>query len=133
VIVVDTSVVVAAFASWHEQHVAAVSALSGEARLAGQVALETYAVLTRLPPPHRSPAPFVIEFLVGNFTDPVLVLPARDQTRLLATCSEAGIVGGAVYDAVVAATAIHAGARLVTLDRRAMPTYEALGAQVQLI
>jgi len=90
-------------------------------------------VLTRLPPPHRSPAPLVIEFLVGNFTDPVLVLPARDQTRLLATCSEAGIVGGAVYDAVVAATAIHAGARLVTLDRRAMPTYEALGAQVQLI
>jgi len=133
VIVVDTSVAVAAFASWHERHEAALEAMAPEARLVGQVALETYAVLTRLPPPHRSAARLVVEFLMGSFNHPMLVLPARQQARLLATCSQAGIAGGAVYDAVVAATAVHAGETLVTLDRRAMPTYQAFGGRVILI
>jgi predicted nucleic acid-binding protein len=133
VTVVDTSVAVAAFASWHDRHEAALQAMATEARLVGQVALETYAVLTRLPPPHRSPAPLVVEFLTGSFTHPMLVLPGRDHARLLATCSQSGIAGGAVYDAVVAATAVHAGETLVTLDRRAMPTYQALGGRVILI
>lgn len=131
--VVDTSVAVAAFASWHEHHSAAFKVLSQGTRLMGQVALETYAVLTRLPPPHRAPAALVVEFLARNFVDPILALPPREQGRLLATCSEARIVGGAVYDAVVAATSIHASATLVTLDRRALPTYKALGADVRLL
>ena len=131
--VVDTSVAVAAFASWHERHGPALTAVSQGTRLVGQVALETYAVLTRLPPPHRAPAALVVEFLAGNFVQPILSLPPREHGKLLATCSEAHIVGGAVYDAVVAATSIHAGIKLVTLDRRALPTYEALGADVRLL
>lgn len=55
----DTGVMVAAVCGWHEHHRRAVRAL--EARLAGgdtlvvaaSALIETYAVLTRLPPPHR--------------------------------------------------------------------------------
>lgn len=57
VIAADTSVVVAALVSWHERHRPARRPLEREeVRLIGQVALETYAVLTRLRPPHRAPA-----------------------------------------------------------------------------
>ncbi len=53
-IVADTSVLVAAPASWQESHAVARAALPG-ARLVGHCAVETYSVLTRLPPPSWSP------------------------------------------------------------------------------
>lgn len=132
-ITVDTSVVVAAFASWHERHDAALRSVSRDTRLIGQVALETYSVLTRLPPPHRTPPDLVVELLTRNFAGPLLVLPPRDHRRLLTACARLGIIGGGVYDALVAATAAHAGATLVSLDRRALPVYESLGADVRFL
>lgn len=130
---VDTSVAVAAFASWHEHHRLALRSLSRGARLIAHVALETYAVLTRLPPPHRARADLVVEFLTRNFRGSLLVLPPGEQRRLLATCARAGLTGGGVYDALVAATAAHAGATLVSLDGRALPVYESMGADVHLL
>jgi hypothetical protein len=53
--VADTSLVVAAFASWHEKHEAARRALDEGLNLIEHCALETFSVLTRLPPPHRAP------------------------------------------------------------------------------
>jgi hypothetical protein len=53
-IAADTSLVVALFASWHEAHDAAREALPGEVRLPAHVLIESYSVLTRLPPPHRA-------------------------------------------------------------------------------
>jgi hypothetical protein len=47
----DTSVVVAAFASWHEHHLRARKALDGGLQMIDHCALETYSVLTRLPAP----------------------------------------------------------------------------------
>jgi predicted nucleic acid-binding protein len=64
----DTSVVVAAFASWHEHHAAARRALDGGLRLIEHCALETYSVLTRLPPPHRSAGNVVREFSRARFS-----------------------------------------------------------------
>ncbi|MBI4729623.1 MAG: PIN domain-containing protein [Acidobacteria bacterium] len=132
-IALDTSVAVAAFASWHEQHRKARAVLSESPRLAAQVALETYAVLTRLPPPHRAPPALVAEFLAYNFPRPLLALPAADQRRLIRSAPDSGIVGGAIYDAQIAATAARAGALLVTLDRRALATYKVIGARVRLL
>jgi predicted nucleic acid-binding protein len=37
------------------------------------------------------------------------------------------------HDALVGATGRHAGARLLTRDRRAVPTYERLGVEYELI
>ncbi len=39
----------------------------------------------------------------------------------------------AVWDGLVALAALDAGARLLSLDRRALPTYRALGADVELL
>jgi predicted nucleic acid-binding protein len=97
------------------------------------VLLETYSVLTRLPPPHRAPAGLVATFLAERFSMPPLTLPAAAHVRLVARAAEAGIAGGSIHDALVAATVRHAGARLLTRDRRAAPTYERLGVEYELI
>ncbi len=133
-IAVDTSVAVAAALSWHEDHVAARSALAGaRTRLLAQVAVETYSVLTRLPSSHRVPAKVARDFLEEAFLLPPLTLPPESYTRLLATAVAEDITGGAVYDAIVAATAREAGAEVLTLDRRAIATYRRVGATYRLV
>ena len=129
----DTSVVVAAFARWHERHEEARGELPGAKALVGHVALEAYSVLTRLPAPRRTPPRLALDFLEHHFPGPALTLDAAGYPEVLAEASEHGIVGGAVYDAVVAATARRARATLVTLDVRAAATYRALGAEYRLI
>jgi predicted nucleic acid-binding protein len=133
VIAADTSVAVAAFASWHESHAAARAALRPGALLVAHCALETYSVLTRLPVPHRAPRGMVHEFLTAQFPEPHLVMEARDQRRLIARLVELDIDGGAVYDALVALTAAAADATLISCDRRAARTYERCGAAVRMI
>ncbi len=132
-IAVDTSVVVAAFASWHEAHRAAAAALSGRPRLPAQVALESYSVLTRLPPPHRASADVVDAFLERRFPEAPLTLPGREQRALVRVAAAAGLTGGAIYDALVAGIAKHANATLLTRDRRAVPSYETIGVRYELI
>ena len=67
-IVADSSLVIATFASWHEQHEEADRALTPDVRLIAHSAIETFSVLTRLPPPHRV-RPSVI---AGDFEETVL-------------------------------------------------------------
>lgn len=129
----DTSLVVAAFASWHEHHESARRLLDGGLRLVEHCALETYSVLTRLPPPHRSPGTVVADFIRARFPDPFLRLnPAAYRSFVLGLAANE-VTGGAAYDAVVAATAAGLGAELVTCDRRAAGTYERYGVRVRFI
>lgn len=132
-ITVDTSIVVAGFASWHEGHHSADAVLARRPRVPAHVLLETYSVLTRLPPPHRAPSAIVAAFLAERFRQAPLTLPARAYPQLLALVSEAEITGGAIYDAVVAAMARNAGATLFTRDRRAVTVYERVGVRYELI
>jgi predicted nucleic acid-binding protein len=133
VIAIDTSVVVAAFASWHEGHRSATEVMARKPRVPAQVLVETYSVLTRLPPPHRAPADVVVAFLRDRFTEAPLTLPPAAYSTLLARAAAAGIVGGSFYDAVVAATAAESRARLVTRDHRAVETYEGMGVAFELL
>jgi predicted nucleic acid-binding protein len=132
-IAVDTSVAVAAFASWHELHGAARRALDDDARLVDHCAIEVFSVLTRLPVPHRAPGRLVMEYLDAQFPDAHLSLPARAQRRLPRRFVELGLNGGAVYDALVALTAAHTETTLVTCDRRALPVYQRCGVETRLI
>lgn len=116
---VDTSVVVAAFATWHEAHEAARQLLDEAPRIPGHVALETYSVLTRLPAPHRAPADQVRVFLEAAFPEPWLTLPDHELAPLIARLAELRITGGGTYDALIGATALSAGATLITRDPRA--------------
>ena len=132
-IAADTSLVVAAFASWHENHDDARKALDGGLRLIEHCALESYSVLTRLPAPHRSPGSVVREFLETRFPQPCLRLTARAYREFLHGLPDHGIGGGSAYDALVAATAASWGVELVSCDRRAMPIYERYGVRTRII
>lgn len=123
----------AAFASWHKAHSSARAALSESPQLPAHVALEVYSVLTRLPPPHRATGTIVVDFLRDRFRQPLLSLPASDHLDLMEEASAKGITGGALYDALIAATTKRAGAILLTRDERATRTYDALGAPFRLI
>ncbi|MSQ58239.1 MAG: PIN domain-containing protein [Betaproteobacteria bacterium] len=127
----DTSLVIAAFASWHENHEAARRSLDIGLRLVEHCALETYSVLTRLPPPHRISSIVAQEFLETRFPQPFLRLSAKAYKEFILELPDHGITGGAAYDALVAATAAAFGAELVTCDRRAMPVYERYGLRTQ--
>ena len=129
----DTSLVVAAFASWHESHEAARRALDEGLRLIEHCALETYSVLTRLPPPHRAAGPVVRDFLETRFSQPFLRLSAPAYKNFILGLPDHEVTGGAAYDALVAATAAGCGAELVTCDRRALPVYERYGVRTRLL
>jgi predicted nucleic acid-binding protein len=130
---VDTSVVVAAFASWHEDHALAVRTLAGGPDLLAPVALETYAVLTRLPPPHRAEAAIVRDFLARAFPRQWLTLPEDAWRRVIDDLGGLGVTGGASYDAVIGMTAVHHGRELLTLDLRARRTYELVGLRTRFL
>ncbi len=130
---VDTSIVVAAFASWHESHGAADRVVDGNARLVAHCAVEAFSVLTRLPPPHRVAGHLVRDFLAARFPNPYVGLDAADYRGLIPRLVETGISGGAAYDALIAATARAADEILVSCDRRAAQTYERIGVAFHLI
>lgn len=129
----DTSLVVAAFASWHESHDAARRALDDGLRLIEHCALEIYSVLTRLPPPHRTSGAVVRAFLETRFPRPLLRLSPSAYKQFILGLPDHGVSGGAAYDALVAATAAGCGTDLVTCDRRALPIYERYGVRIQLL
>ncbi|WP_346278591.1 hypothetical protein [Pseudonocardia sp.] len=60
-------------------------------------------------------------------------LQGAPPSDLLAAARRSGIVGGAVYDLVVALSAGQAGAVLLSLDRRATATDEVAGAGYELL
>lgn len=130
---VDTSVVVAAFASWHVAHRSAKAAVDAAPKLVAHCAIEAFSVLTRLPAPHRAPAALVVRYLIARFPDAPLALPGGASMRLLERALAEGISGGAIYDALVAATAAHHDATLLTLDARATDTYRRLGVRFRLL
>lgn len=128
---VDSSVVIAAFASWHEHHAIARKAMAARPRLIAHAAVESYSVLTRLPPPHRASPAIVHAFITGRFTEPFLILSETGYQELLATVAAGQILGGPAYDALIAFTAAEHNATLMSLDQRAAATYETVGAQVE--
>ena len=131
---VDSSVIVAAFATWHEHHELARAAVERGVRVIDHCAVESYSVLTRLPPPHRAPPNVVQEFLRLQFPEVYLRLSAKAHRRFVLGLADKDIVGGAVYEALVAATAADEHqAILLSCDRRALLTYERCGARYQFI
>ena len=132
-IAADTSVAVAAALPWHYAHGAARTALSRRTRLLAHVAVETYSVLTRLPPPQRVTPAVAHAYLTGTFLLPPLAPTGAEYERLIEFATNEGISSGAIYDALVGATAREAEATLLTLDRRAVPTYQLLGLDYRLL
>lgn len=132
-LLVDTSVAVSLCLADHESHDVVTAALDGRRLgLAGHAAFETFSVLTRLPPPVRRSRGVVTRLLQENFAASRF-LSVAGSADLLGRFGSGEIAGGAVYDALVGATAIEHGLPLATLDRRALDTYRVLGVEVELL
>lgn len=128
----DTSVAVPAFLSWHEQHEVCRRALTEQVQaVPAHVVAEVFSVLTRLPAPHRISAASALVF-VESLPGPFLDLSGARVLDVVSRLARQGVVGGAVYEGLVAAAAVDAGLELLTLDRRAQPTYALLGASVRV-
>src|SRR5947209_7621766 len=106
----DTSCMVAAVCTWHEFHEQACAEVErrlgkGQKMVAAAPALvEAYAVLTRLPPPHRLGPEDAFELLRANFIKgaKVVALSNRFYFTLLRWASENDVAGGRIYDGVIA-------------------------------
>ncbi len=132
-LLVDTSVAVALLVADHQQHREVTSALGGmQLGLAGHAAFETFSVLTRLPTPLRRTPQAVGRLLAANFPASRFLGDVA-ASHLLDRLPTLGIAGGAVYDALVGATAVDHGLRLATRDRRAIATYRLLDADLEIL
>jgi predicted nucleic acid-binding protein len=131
VIAPDSSVTVAAAAPWHVSHEAAATALAAEQpSLIAHVAYETTAAMSRMPASQRLAPAVVLEWLERRFHARWLVLEAGATRRGLRTAVKRGIRGGALYDALIAATAARHEHTLLSADRRAAPVYALFGVEV---
>jgi predicted nucleic acid-binding protein len=133
VTVCDTSVLVAAFATWHQRHDSALAAVGRTTGLIGHVAFETLSVLTRMPEPFRADGATVLEFLESWYPGRPLTLTPMHAKRVLSGLVSAGVNGGAVYDGLVAKTAAAHDRHLLSLDTRARLTYVKLGVEFSII
>jgi predicted nucleic acid-binding protein len=123
-VALDTSVIVASLLTWHEQHVPSLRALEAamdEGQLAVPVPalVESYAVITRLPAPHRLSPRDAHILLESNFAASARAdgLTGGDCWAMLAALAARSIAGGRTYDAQILAAAIKSGARaLLTLN-----------------
>lgn len=103
---------IAAALPQHEHHQATVDDLVRR-RAAGQTllmaagaVLEAYAVLTRLPPPHRLAPADAIAVLERNWASSESVALTGPETwRALRQQASTGVAGGRIYDGVIAACA----------------------------
>ena len=124
----DTSCLVAALCAWHEHYERAAREIErrldrGESLVVAAPALvETYAVLTRLPSPHRLSPADSRALLEANFlgTDvETVALEADAYHRLLREAPARGIAGGSIYDAVTIACGLAARVEaLLTFNER---------------
>jgi predicted nucleic acid-binding protein len=115
-------------------HEAATTALAAEQpSLIAHVAFETTAAMSRMPDGQRLPASVVFEWLERRFQARWLALPASATRRGLRVAIERGIRGGALYDALIAATAAHHRHTLISADRRAATVYAAFDVDVVYI
>lgn len=127
----DTSVLMPSLVAWHPDHTDSRRAMRDVTVVPAHVLLETYSVLTRLPPRQRI-TPDDAAAAIAALGLEVVALSAAEHQQLVARLAAAGIGGGAVYDALVGATAREHGRTLVTRDVRARATYDAMGVRFRM-
>ena len=135
---IDTSVIVAAVLSWHEHHDRAREALerafdAGEPILPVHALVEAYAVMTRLPAPHRISPADALAVLEGTFRDNAKLarMGTRSVWRWLSQTVGHAVAGGRTYDALILESAERAGAtHLLTLNLR---DFRELGHALEIV
>lgn len=136
---VDSSCIVAAVCAWHQHHDPAAAEIERRLRAherlatAAHALAEAYAVMTRLPAPHRLSPANALALIEGNFGESarVTALNAAEYRSLLRGAAREGIAGGRTYDAVIAECAQKARADvLLTFNAAHFAHLEAAGVRV---
>lgn len=129
----DTSVAIAALDAGHAAHVECVRVVrEHRPALAGHAVFEVFSVLTRMPGQAAIDPPTAGELIRRVFPDRVW-LNADTAGSLADRLGTLGIVGGAVYDALVGEAARIHDRTLLTRDLRARRTYDLLGVRYSLV
>jgi len=100
--------------------------------MAGHAFVEFVAVTTRVAPPQRISGLQAVELLDHHFSESRFLSPER-QPEIVRELVRRGILGGSLYDGLVGAAAREHGLTLLTADRRASATYDALGVRYELL
>jgi len=129
----DSSVVIAGLNDWHVSHAAARAALRGIDWVPAHVLAETVSVLSRLPGGRALPLADAVGVVRRVAGGRLRQLRADRYPLFLSAAGAAGLSGGAVYDALIGATAHHHEATLLTMDVRAQRAYLAVGARYELL
>jgi predicted nucleic acid-binding protein len=114
----DTSVLVPVFVEEHPHHEASLAVFLRSDKKRGSCAAhslaEVYATLTRLPGKHRASASEAMLFLENMQERLVLIsLDAEEYWRAVMHSAESGIVGGMIYEALLAHCALKARAETI--------------------
>jgi len=118
---------VAAVCSWHEHHQAAIGEIERRLRrreamiVAAPTLVETYAVFTRLPFPHRLSSQDAKILIESNFLNKntCVALDENDYRQLVLEAPGKDVSGGRIYDWVIALCAQKAKAStLLTFNVR---------------
>jgi len=114
----DTSVLVAVFYGDHTHHAASLDIFTQSSRQEGccgaHSLAEVYATLTRMPGKHRISCDQAMLF-IGDIRErlSIIALNALEYADMLRSSAAAGVVGGAIYDAILASCALKSGAELI--------------------
>lgn len=136
--VFDSSALLPAICDWHEFHSRASAYLEGLFNIKSSifvpeyVCVETYSVLTRLPPPYRMSAASAADLLdLNNNWFETIRLPDNRMLALLKSYAATGVAGGRIYDALHLEAARHARANeFVTFNAK---HFEGLGGEIRIV
>jgi predicted nucleic acid-binding protein len=114
----DTSVLVPVFLDRHVHHKASFELFEKlqpqQAGCGAHSLAEVYATLTRLPPPHRLRSDQAM-LLLGEIRARLqfIALTGEEYYRAIDKCAERGVMGGTLYDGLLAACALKAKADVI--------------------
>jgi predicted nucleic acid-binding protein len=129
----DSSVLIPALQVGHPNHAEARRVLSRRhLRIIGHVALETFATMTAAAYKPRT-SPSASAAAIAQLDSRPLTLSVHGYADLIDKAGASGIMGGAIYDALIAVTATEHSARLISRDLRAAATYRALGVDLEML
>ena len=135
----DTSVLVAGICSWHVRHadaqpfLAACLVADDPLIVPLPALIEAWAVLTRMPAPHRLSPQDAHALLDGTLRQrsAVVALEGSEGWSMLDDALRAGVAGGSSYDLHIAACARKGGAtRLATFNERHFERFDLPGLEI---
>lgn len=129
----DSSVLIPSLQVGHPNHQETRRVLNRRhLRIIGHVALETFATMTSAAYKPRT-SPSASAAAIAQLDSSPLAPSAQGYVDLMTEAGASGLIGGAIYDALIAITARQHNARLISRDVRAAATYKALGVDLEML